>query len=131
MLYIYIYIYICVFSVENKKYFIIDCYLFLFYSQRPTRWANVRHIQTKVNFHYIYIFVYRKIFEIQTNHKCNLNMEMASLHDQKGVHMIWPDRHIDRQKDRKNEGPKILSNNIFFLKTFVIGGPNTKINFHV
>ena len=37
------------------------------------------------------------------------------------------DRHTDTGTDKslKTEGPKILSNNIFFFRTVIIGGPTT------
>ena len=53
---------------------------------------------------------------------------LTSLCDQNcGVQSV--NKHTDRHTDRKvkTDGPKILSNDIFYLKTVIIGGPKTSL----
>ena len=58
----------------------------------------------------------------QTVHKCNLNMERQICAIKTVAYRARTDRRTDRQKS-KTDGPKILSNAIFYFKTVIIGGP--------
>ena len=61
----------------------------------------------------------------QAVHECNLNMDRQVCVIKTVAYRAWTDRQNHRRTDKslKNEGPTILSNDIFYFKTVVIGGP--------
>ena len=61
----------------------------------------------------------------------NLTVDRQSCVIKTVAYSLRTDRQIDRQTDTwtekslKTEGPKMLSNDIFYLRTVIIGGPIT------
>ena len=67
----------------------------------------------------------KKKLRHQAVHECNLNMDRQVCVIKTMAYRAWTDRHNHRRMDKslKTEGPKILSNYIFYFKTVIFGGP--------
>ena len=75
-------------------------------------------------------FIKKYFLRNQDIHECNLNMDRQVCVIKTVAYRAWTDRQTDRQthgtwtdKRLKTEGPKILSNYMFYFKTVIIGGP--------
>ena len=68
-------------------------------------------------------FIKKKIKKIrhQAVHECNLNMDRQVCVIKTVAHRVWTETRTD--KSLKTEGPKILSTDIFYFRTVIIGGP--------
>ena len=53
----------------------------------------------------------------------------TSLCDQNVAYRAWTETRTD--KSLKTEGPKILSNDIFYFRNVIIGGPKKQLTFFV
>ena len=62
----------------------------------------------------------------QAVHIMYLNVDRQGCVIKTVAYSLRTDRHTDTGTDKslKTEGPKILSNDIFYFRTVIIGGPN-------